>query len=233
MYSLLHTTFVSSMALQIFKTGDNSHTLYNTELDETYHSRNGALEESRYVFIEKGLHFVASLTTQPIHVLEVGFGTGLNAILTLEYAVKHGISVNYHAIETTPLTNEIIESLDYTKFFNEHTAALFTQMHQAPWNEPIQMTSEFNLNKHHQRIQEFIPSKSFNLIYFDAFAPDKQPEMWQPDILQSMYDCLNDRGTWITYSSKGELKRNLRAIGFTVERLPGPPRKRHMLRATK
>lgn len=221
------------MALHILKTGDNSHTLYNTELDETYHSRNGALEESRYVFIEKGLHFLASRTEQPIHLLEVGFGTGLNAILTLEYAVKHGLSVNYHAVETTPLSSEMIGAIGYNQFLDVPTSALFSDMHMAEWNEPIELAPGFILTKHLFGIQDFIPSTHFHLIYFDAFAPDKQPEMWKPEILQKMYDYLNIGGTWVTYSSKGELKRNLRSIGFNVERLPGPPRKRHMLRATK
>jgi tRNA U34 5-methylaminomethyl-2-thiouridine-forming methyltransferase MnmC len=221
------------MALHILKTGDNSHTLYNTELDETYHSRNGALQESRHVFIENGLHFAASHTNQPIHVLEVGFGTGLNAILTLEYALKHGLSVNYHAIETTPLSSEMIGALDYNQFLDVPTSALFSDMHTAPWNEPIEIAPVFNLTKHLIGIQDFNPLIKYHLVYFDAFAPDKQPEMWNPEILQKMYDCLDTQGTWVTYSSKGELKRNLRSIGFNVERLPGPPRKRHMLRATK
>jgi tRNA U34 5-methylaminomethyl-2-thiouridine-forming methyltransferase MnmC len=221
------------MTLKIIPTADNSNTLYNESLDETYHSRNGAVEESRYVFIDKGVNFAKQHFGDTINVLEIGFGTGLNAILSLEFATEHHLQIDYHTLETYPIGMELIASLHYEDFIPEKLHAAFHAMHSATWNSPQIIQPGFTLTKHQISVHEFIAQVPFHVIYFDAFAPDKQPDMWQPEVLKKLYDCLVPGGIWVTYSSKGQVKRNLRATGFNVERLPGPPRKRHMLRATK
>ncbi len=222
------------MALKVYQTRDLSNTLYVEELDETYHSRNGALEESLHVFMKAGLTPLLN-TSDDIHILEVGFGTGLNAILTYEQSliINPQATVHYHTIEAFPLPPEIITQLHYEELIHADSADVFHRMHHATWHKTAQISNRFWLTKHHVRLQDFTPDRQFDLIYFDAFAPDKQPELWHIDIFAKLYLCMNLNGILVTYSSKGEVKRNLRQVGFEVQRLTGPPNKRHMLRALK
>jgi tRNA U34 5-methylaminomethyl-2-thiouridine-forming methyltransferase MnmC len=255
------------MLPEIQLTKDHSHTLYVAELDETYHSRNGAVEEALYVYIGRGLqdweksrqptdrsqqlevnsknpsidpvdgfpHDTVNRgpLTDSLFILEVGFGTGLNAWLTALESEKLGINCTYHSLETYPLSVELIQQLNYTAEVSDIEKALFQQMHEAEWNTPIEINPHFKLNKLNLSLQEFSPSSTYDVIYFDAFAPEKQPELWTRELFQKLYDCLNPNGIIVTYSSKGDVKRLWREIGFEVERLPGPPMKRHMLRGRK
>jgi tRNA U34 5-methylaminomethyl-2-thiouridine-forming methyltransferase MnmC len=222
------------MSLKIYSTLDHSNTLFNEEINETYHSRNGALEESNYVFIEKGLNHVLKSEKSNLNILEIGFGTGLNAILTLQHTQnEHELIIQYDALETTPLPLDLITLLGYNTFLSTDNGVLFENMHSTKWNVQNSIINNFQLHKINTRLQDFIPAHQYDLIYFDAFAPDKQPDMWTIDIFAKLYLAMNKNGVLVTYSSKGEVKRNLRLVGFEVERLQGPPKKRHMLRATK
>lgn len=219
--------------LSVYQTKDSSNTLFHPDLNETYHSRNGALAESLHVFIDAGLKHVAT-QKQHLRILEIGFGTGLNAILTFEHASKMNLDIEYHALETTPLAIDLIQTLQYDKVLN--SAELYQTllgMHQTKWDEDVQISPQFMLHKHNVALEDFHSELQFDLIYFDAFAPEKQPALWTLEMLQKLHAMQPTSGVWVTYSSKGEVKRNLRSAGYTVERLPGPPFKRHMLRATK
>ena len=222
------------MSLKIYSTLDHSNTLFNEELNETYHSRNGALEESNYVFIQKGLHHVLQIGKSNLNILEIGFGTGLNAILTLQNTQNIAqLNIQYDALETTPLPLDLLTLLGYNTFLSADDYVLFENMHDSKWNIPNSISKNFLLNKIHERLHDFVPTHQYDLIYFDAFAPDKQPDIWTIDLFAKLYLAMNKNGVLVTYSSKGEVKRNLRLVGFEVERLQGPPKKRHMLRATK
>ena len=217
----------------IEKTEDGSATLFVPELNEHYHSVKGARTESQHIFIDMGLK--ASTALHP-RVLEIGFGTGLNALLTLETAEKEKRHIHYTGIELYPLAWQEVDALKYS----EHP--LFKMLHQAPWEEEVNITPCFTLLK----IQENVvggdrplltahrsPLK-YDLVYFDAFAPEKQPEMWKEEIFRSLYALMNDNGILTTYCSKGAIRRMLQGIGFEVERLPGPPGgKREILRGRK
>lgn len=223
------------MSLEVHLTKDSSHTLYVPELDETYHSRNGAVEEAMYVYIGRGMNdWIEHMTpTASLSILEIGFGTGLNAWLTAMEAEKRDVHCAYHSLETTPLSIELITQLNYTDTTNEENKRLYVKLHEVTWDQTEPITPTFSLTKHKSSLQNFSPQQSFDIIYFDAFAPEKQPELWTRELFQKLYDCLKPNGAIVTYSSKGDIKRLWREIGFVVERLPGPPLKRHMLRGRK
>jgi tRNA U34 5-methylaminomethyl-2-thiouridine-forming methyltransferase MnmC len=227
--------YLCRMPVELYQTKDLSHTLYNPELDETYHSRNGAVEEAMYVYIGRGLMDKVIETTlcTEVSILEVGFGTGLNAWLTAIECDRQGIKGTYHSLETFPLPAELISQLNYAEQTTVPYKQLYRLLHEAGWNEPSEVTGFFELTKFEQSLQHFVAPRLYDIIYFDAFAPDKQPELWTQDLFQKLYDCLNPNGVIVTYSSKGNIKRMWKTIGFEVERLPGPPFKRHMLRGTK
>jgi len=220
------------MAIQLYTTNDQSHTLYNSELDETYHSRNGAIEESLYVFLKQGFAYKTPFA-KSIRVLEVGFGTGLNTILTLEAAETNQIDCRYVSLETYPLPFELIGQLNYQSFIATNYHTHFQQIHTCKWNAPQRISPYFELLKMEQSIQTFKDEQPFDLVYYDAFGPNKQPDMWTLAIFEKLFNQLNKGGVFVTYSAKGEVRRSLKNIGFEVELLPGPPRKRHMLRAIK
>lgn len=219
------------MDIEIFRTGDLSNTLYLPGMNETYHSRNGAREESLYVFIQKGF-MEYSIKSKHIRLLEVGFGTGFNALLTLQCSRQAGIDVHYHCVEIHPLSWELVRQLEYVQP-NEPDYALFQHMHDSRWNVEVPLTDAFVLYKDNRSLLDLITDEPFDLIYFDAFAPDKQPELWTAEVFNRLYSQMSPGGILVTYSSKGVVKRHMINAGFAVERLPGPPRKRHMLRATK
>jgi tRNA U34 5-methylaminomethyl-2-thiouridine-forming methyltransferase MnmC len=220
------------MTITLYKTNDNSDTLYNSELDETYHSRNGAVEESLYVFLKQGFE-LASTQKQKIKVLEIGFGTGLNTILTAQKAAEMNAMCEYVALETNPLDIGLIERLNYHQFLKPEFVPIFKRMHQCGWDTWQNINPYFNLYKANTGVHQFKHNQLFDVVYFDAFGPDKQPEMWTANVFANVYKHLNSGGIFVTYSAKGEVKRTLKNIGFDVARLPGPPRKRHMLRAIK
>jgi tRNA U34 5-methylaminomethyl-2-thiouridine-forming methyltransferase MnmC len=215
---------------EIIPTEDGSHTLYVRDLDEHYHSRFGALSESRHVYIEAGLNAARG---NYLEILEMGFGTGLNAILTLGETVGTGRTVGYTGVELYPLDNEIINKLNYTSILSSDLMESFVRMHQAPWNIPTEITEGFNLLKIREDILELKLTRQFDLVYYDAFGPDKQPELWTGEIFVKIFRSMNPGAVLVTYSSKGLVRRNLAEAGFTVEKLPGPPGKRDMTRAWK
>ena len=215
-------------------TEDGSHTIFLPELNETYHSTHGAIQESQYVFIEKGLEYAASFGRKSLKIFEVGFGTGLNALLSLIYAEKNKISIHYQTIEAYPLATEYISKLNYPDLINGHSASeSFMRLHQAQWNCWIEITPYFQLKKNKAEIQEILIGDKFDVCYFDAFAPSKQPEMWDISMLEKVKNLLEPKGIFVTYCAKGQLKRDLKSLGFEVETLPGPPGKKEMVRAIK
>jgi tRNA U34 5-methylaminomethyl-2-thiouridine-forming methyltransferase MnmC len=212
-------------------TGDGSSTIYVPELDEHYHSTHGAVQESEHVFINAGLKYIEK---REINLFEVGFGTGLNALLTYYGAEKLKIKVNYFSIEKYPLPPDEYNSLNYQEFLHDKQS-IIKSIHLAEWGTLCEISPQFHLMKIEADALLFnlegLPN--FDLIYFDAFGPDKQPEMWQADLFSKLYQHCNPKAALVTYSAKGETRRRLQAAGFTTERLPGPPGKREMLRAIK
>ena len=210
------------------QTADGSATLFIPEMDEHYHSVKGARTESQYIFIDMGLK--ASEVPQP-HILEIGFGTGLNALLTLEEAEREGRQVQYTSIERYPLEWADVEALNYSD------NPLFKKMHIALWEENTIISTNFTLRKVESDANAWIPSLepgSIDIVYFDAFAPEKQPEMWTMPLFEQIYAAMRSGGILTTYCAKGVVRRMLQTAGFTVERLPGPPGgKREILRANK
>jgi len=212
---------------QIITTADGSNTLFHEVLNETYHSKNGALQESLHVFIQNGLeHFINQNAVDTIHIFEVGFGTGLNAILTLKEAINRNVKIKYTCLEAFPLSIDTINQLNYLKDETE-VLKLFNKMHQCNWNEWVEINEHITTN-HLLKI-----SHPFDIIYFDAFAPDKQAELWTTTIFKTIFATMNIGSIFVTYSAKGDVKRALREAGFIVKRLAGPIGKRHMLCASK
>lgn len=219
--------------IELITTGDGSHSLLNTALDETYHSRHGALQESKYVFIKQGLNFFIEKTgSKQLSILEVGFGTGLNAWLTLQEAQALNIHVHYTTLETYPLSASVWPSLNYAA--GSEFEKDFMKLHESEWNKEVLIASSFMLHKLEQSLQDFdAAGKQFDIIYFDAFAPNKQPELWEAPILGKVVRSLSPSGIFVTYCAKGQLKRDLKSFDLAVESLPGPPGKREMVRALK
>lgn len=213
-------------AVHIQQTSDGSHTLYVPELNEHYHSTNGAVAESQHVYIDAGLTF-ATQNKSDISVLEIGFGTGLNAFLT---ALQTTTNVNYHALELYPLPDNIYNQLNYPTKENKE---LFEKIHSCNWNTAIEISPNFTLHKTNASVLNYVFSKKYDLVYFDAFAPEKQPEMWDKIVFENIYQAMQIGGILVTYCAKGEFRRTLQDIGFSVEKLPGPLGKRHITRATK
>jgi len=211
-------------------TQDGSHTLYVPSLDEHYHSHFGAITESKHIFINAGL---SSLASQRVSILEVGFGTGLNALLTAIYAGEHKINTTYTTLEKYPLDLEVVKQLNYGSLSGSHGQELFETIHTAPWGAVSAITEWFSLNKILSDLTIDTPEGLYDLIYFDAFGPDKQPEMWTLEVMSRMAAVTRQGSVLVTYSAKGSLKRMLRALGFEVTLLPGPPGKRVMTRAVK
>ena len=218
--------------IKIITTSDGSHSLLNEKLNETYHSVHGAIQESSHVFIQRGLEFyIKSIDPVSISLLEIGFGTGLNALLTLLHTINTPISIKYTTLEPFPLDLEIWSSLNYTKTIG--LEEYFYSMHQAEWDTREKIAVNFELTKIKKPLQDVTLPGLFDLIYFDAFAPNKQPEMWTIPILQKLFLAMNSNAVFVTYCAKGQLKRDLKALGLDVETLEGPPGKHEMVRATK
>lgn len=220
--------------IEIKITADGSHTLFVPHLNENYHSYHGAYAEAIHVFIKMGL-LSAKDKFCPIQVFEVGFGTALNATLAFDFANKNHHPVEYTGIEMHPLPKEITSQLNYSEFWkNEVLDRIYEQMHQVEWNEFIQLDPNFNFRKLHESVLEVsMKSNHYHIIFFDAFAPEKQPELWTVDLLSKLYQSLSPQGMLVTYCAKGQFKRDLKAAGFEVQTLTGPPGKREMVRGLK
>ena len=220
------------MKLELIMTSDGSHTVYVHGMNEQYHSLNGALTESMHVFIEKGFRYYNDIDPK---VFEVGFGTGLNCLLTALAAKQMGKITTYYAVEKYPLEKELLKAINYGRLISGEAEDLFSKIHECKWNKTLKISDYFYLKKLKVDINkiDFSPFKKFDIIYFDAFSPDKQPEMWNPDLFQKIYNKTSLNGLFVTYSAKGEVRRNLAACGFEVQRLSGPPGKKEMLRGIK
>lgn len=219
--------------LQIEETADGSHTLYVPDLEEHYHSVNGAIQESKHVFISMGLH---EITKSYISILEVGFGTGLNALLTFIESELGSTKISYNTIEKYPLSLDLTSKLNYSELSAESNV-IFDTIHKAAWNSFVEISSSFRINKINGDFTDLKcwekSNEIFDLIYFDAFAPDKQPDLWTQNIFDYIYRLTSINGVFVTYCAKGVVRRMLQKAGFIVERLPGPPGKREMLRGRK
>nr|WP_320021270.1 tRNA (5-methylaminomethyl-2-thiouridine)(34)-methyltransferase MnmD [uncultured Draconibacterium sp.] len=220
------------MQRQIINTEDGSKTLFIPEMNEQYHSVNGALTESEYVYLDKGYRHNQS--TEPV-ILEIGFGTGLNALLTALEAENKKRKTTYISLEKYPIEPTEIEQLNYGSLISKQAEELFSALHSSKWNQKTNISSHFDLLKLKTDLTQFsfdaIPT--VDVIYFDAFGPDKQPEMWNEEIFRKLFSISNTNANLVTYSAKGEIRRRMERSGYISERLPGPPGKRQMLRATR
>jgi len=215
---------------ELVVTDDGSHTIFVPELNEHYHSIHGAVQESSLVYIRNGLGFSEA---DPVNIFEVGFGTGLNALLSAIYSSDNKRIINYTSLEKYPLPVSVINRLNHFSFAGESGKNIFNKIHGARWGSPERITEYFILNKIEcDLVKDRIEGK-FNLIYFDAFGPDKQPEVWTDAVFKKIASITEEGGIFVTYSCKGEVKRTLKANGFRITILPGPPGKREMIRATK
>ncbi|WP_190809397.1 tRNA (5-methylaminomethyl-2-thiouridine)(34)-methyltransferase MnmD [Flagellimonas sp. S3867] len=219
------------MKRRIITTGDGSKTIQIEDWDEQYHSKHGAVQEAYHVFIDHGLRLFKNTR---IKILEIGFGTGLNTLITLLEKENLGLQIYYVGVEAFPVPMEEVDQLDYCSRLNveEHREA-FMKMHKTPWEEPIMISEGFYLEKQLKDFKLIADTNLFDLIYFDAFGARVQPDLWTEEIFLIMYRALKQNGVLVTYSAKGSVRRAMQAVGFNVERLPGPPGKREMLRATK
>lgn len=218
---------------EILLSDDGSHTLRSPRYGVTYHSRFGAATESAHVFIAAGLRYKA-LVSRQIDVLEAGFGTGLNALMTLVESEKRGLRVNYTGLETQPLDFEQIQCLNYPERLGAETwRDAFLLMHRMSWHETRALSEGFVFCKKDDSIERYALTEAYDLIYFDAFAPQAQPELWTQEVMTNMFQSLRPEGVLVTYCAKGDVRRAMKAAGFAVEKLQGPPGKREMIRAHK
>lgn len=219
------------MIRNIITTGDGSKTIQIQDWNEQYHSMHGAVNEAYHVFIDKGFTY---LTNKSLSILEIGFGTGLNALITLIEAQKNNRQVDYTGIEAYPINIEEISQLNYIETLKADAfREAFFEMHSSAWESKLKLTPHFTFSKQKKDFHEIADSNLYDLIYFDAFGARVQPELWTEIIFEKMYNALNKNGILVTYSAKGSVRRAMQTVGFVVERLPGPPGKREMLRALK
>ncbi|HEY9487658.1 MAG TPA: tRNA (5-methylaminomethyl-2-thiouridine)(34)-methyltransferase MnmD [Chryseosolibacter sp.] len=218
--------------LEIITTSDGSHSLRNKQLNETYHSVHGAVQESMHVFIQNGLdYYCRNHHPKIISVLEVGFGTGLNALLTLDYAVVNKVAVRYHTLEPFPLEEDVWSKLNYGAHKKEEE--YFRSLHAVEWDREISLAPEYTLVKSKTLLQDADLKGFYDVVYFDAFAPSRQPELWSYASLEKVTRILGPEGVFVTYSARGQLKRDLKVLGLKVETLVGPPGKNEMVRGTR
>ena len=216
-------------------TGDGSSTIHIPEWNEQYHSKHGALQEAKHVFINTGLlPYLENNKSSEVSILEIGFGTGLNALVTWEAAKSKNISIDYTGVEAYPLEIEEVEKLNFVNdSVDPDMSRFFNEIHVSPWEEKVTITEKFKISKQKKFFQDIIDQDLYDLIYFDAFGARVQPELWSALIFKKMYEALKANGVLVTYAAKGSVRRAMLEVGFKVERLPGPPGKREMLRATK
>ena len=221
------------MKREFLKTADGSLTIHLPDWDEQYHSKHGAIQESKHVFIKTGLHHFCELhDVEELAILEIGFGTGLNALLTSQEAVELEKTISYDGVEAYPISIDQVKGLNYPEQLDVDSS-IFLKLHEAPWEAPHKITPHFLLHKQQEFFKDIDGQEEYHLIYFDAFGARVQPELWTQEVFKTMYDALKQGGVLVTYAAKGSVRRAMLAVGFKVERLPGPPGKREMLRATK
>lgn len=219
------------MEREVITTADGSKTIHIIDWDEQYHSKHGAIQEAYHVFIKHGLSLY---NNRQLSILEIGFGTGLNAFITFLEGKKINLNIDYVGVEAYPITSEELQQLNYVVELKvESQAKDFETMHNSPWGKAVVISDDFRLNKQQKDFKELDFDNSFNLIYFDAFGARVQPELWTEAIFSRMFKALTKDGILVTYAAKGSVRRAMQAVGFEVERLPGPPGKREMLRAIK
>jgi len=222
------------MQRHVIVTNDGSQSISVPELHVAYHSIHGALTESLHVFIDAGWKpIVQKFPDQSIYILEMGLGTGLNAFLTLVEAEKLSTSVSYEALELFPLLPGEFSTLSYASLIDSHKQDLFEKMHLSSWEEDVMLTDHFTLTKRNCSLLDYSSSKNFHLIYFDAFAPAAQPELWTTEVFEKLFSMMLPGAVLVTYCAKGDVRRAMKQAGFEVEKLKGPPGKREMLRATR
>ncbi|WLD24835.1 tRNA (5-methylaminomethyl-2-thiouridine)(34)-methyltransferase MnmD [Flavobacterium dauae] len=216
------------MDREIITTKDGSHSLFVKSMGETFHSKHGAVQESVYVYIKNGIDLIKKDT---ITILEFGFGTGLNALLTLQFTTENNKKVYYETIEAYPLSEKEYGLLNYDDFINSPVS--LKELHKIPYGTLLNANANFSILKHHTKIEDFTTKNRFDIIYFDVFGYDYQSELWSAEILQKAYNFLNPNGIFVTYACKGIVNRRLKAIGFEVRKTQGPPGKREMVVAVK
>lgn len=221
---------------ELYTTADGSKSIYLPEWNEYYHSKKGALQEALHVFLKMGLEVAVTLSRKRtpqnprVAILEYGLGTGLNALLTAIHAPKD-VVIDYTAVEAYPVTTTEIEAMDYGNMLDNH--ALYKQLHELPWECSQSLTETFNLTKFQKKFQDIQDVNIYDCIYYDVFGPRVQPDLWSEDILFAAFNALKTNGVLVTYCAAGFVRRNMQKVGFTVERLQGPPGKREMLRGLK
>jgi tRNA U34 5-methylaminomethyl-2-thiouridine-forming methyltransferase MnmC len=220
--------------LQIVTTADGSKTIYNSEVGENYHSRNGALQESRHVFLNSGLqYFLTGKNVTEVSILEVGFGTGLNFLLSADYCAIKQISLEYMGIEAYPLDNDLISQTGYDQYISAPVWNSFIKQYPGSLKDPVKTYPYCQLQIAHRKLTDFSSKKQYDVIYFDAFASAYQPEMWNEQAIAHTVQFLKPGGVFVTYAITGNLKRMLKNLGLKVEKAPGAPGKREMLRAVR
>ncbi|WP_294822229.1 tRNA (5-methylaminomethyl-2-thiouridine)(34)-methyltransferase MnmD [uncultured Flavobacterium sp.] len=218
------------MERQIIVTQDGSATIYLPEMEESYHSKFGAIQEAYHVFIQNGL----ALGEGPVSVLEIGFGTGLNAFITFLESVKTGRQIDYTGVEAYPVEPAEAAQLNYADALSAGTYSdTYRLMHECKWGESTPLSTIFTLNKRRQFFNDIMDREAYDIIYFDAFGYHVQPELWSPEIFKKMHDALKINGILVTYACRTVIRKAMQQAGFTTEKLPGPPGKREMLRARK
>lgn len=222
------------MKREIVITEDGSSSIFVEEIQEHFHSHFGAIQEAQHIFIQNGFLEKMKSELDQISILEIGFGTGLNCFLTLIESVKSSISVYYEGIEKYPLSKEEYKQLNYASVFEPNQQYLFDQLHESPWEVPNTILPNFELNKRACSFETAtFDFNTFDLVYFDPFSPDKQPEMWELPVIKKVYDSMKKGAILMTYCTKGVVKRTFKEVGFKIEKLPGPIGKREILKVTK
>lgn len=222
--------------MTLFLTEDGSHSVYSDELGVSYHSKHGAIQETQHVFINAGLNYILQQSPLEINILEIGFGTGLNAFMTFLESESRAIPIiiNYFAIEAYPLSLEQVFDLNYVEQLDAVSYGdIFLKMHSSDWSKVHPLSKKFNFQKLLMNFEDIDFYNHIDLIYFDAFAPDVQPQLWEENLMAKMFNALRLQGVLTTYCAKGVVKRTLKSVGFFIESLPGPPGKREMTRAIK
>ena len=220
--------------LELIFTSDGSKTIFNPEVGETYHSRHGALQESRHVFLNSGLrYFIADKNIEELRVLEVGFGTGLNFLLSAEFCLQHHFRMDYVGIEVSPLNQSLISQTGYDDHVTPGLWESFLEKYPSSLKNSVRINNQSTLKVAHCALLEFQSQQSFDVLYFDAFAAVHQPEIWSHESLAHVCQFLKIGGVFVTYAITGNLKRSLKSLGFTIEKIPGALGKREMLRAQK
>jgi tRNA U34 5-methylaminomethyl-2-thiouridine-forming methyltransferase MnmC len=223
-----------SQQLTIVKTADGSNTIFNSEVGESYHSKHGALQESRHVFLRSGLeHFLSINPTNNVSILEVGFGTGLNFLLSADYCVDNNITLDYTGIEAYPVPENMIAQTGYDEYVSPGIWEQFISLYPGALHHSIELNKNAQLQIANCRLQDFASERQYDVIYFDAFAAAYQPEMWDEAAITHTLQFLKSSGVFVTYAITGNLKRTIKGLGLKVEKAPGAPGKREMLRATR